>query len=350
MEDYLKGKGAQINTKNKFLKHEIAAMHIEGLDEPLVAGRPRTEVFHETPRKIISKNDSPDLSFTHSINPYQGCEHGCIYCYARTTHEYWGFSAGLDFETKIIVKKTAAELLEQQFLKKEWKPVSIMLSGNTDCYQPLERKLQITRNLLKIFVKYRNPVGIITKNALITRDIDLLRELAKNQLVHVYISITSMDESLRRKMEPRTSSARNKLQAIRELTAAGIPVGVMNAPIIPGLNHHEIPSILKSAAEAGASRAGYTIVRLNGQISEIAKDWLSKNYPGRFQKIWHQITEIHGGNVSDSEWGRRMSGEGNYSLIIKQLFDQSVKKYFAGRSMPPQNLLAFRRGGNYQLF
>ena len=349
-EEYLKGKGAQVNTPNKFLKHTVVQGHIEGIDEPALASKPTTEVFFESPKKIVSKNDSPDLSFRHSINPYQGCEHGCIYCYARTTHEYWGFSAGLDFESKIVVKKDAAALLEKQFLQKSWRPQSIMLSGNTDCYQPLERKYQLTRSLLQVFLKYRNPVGIITKNSLITRDIDLLQEMASLNLVHVYFSITSLDNHLRQLMEPRTATATKKLEAISEFRQAGIPVGVMNAPIIPGLNHHEIPEVLKAASHAGAMQAGYTVVRLNGQIGSLTKDWLFKNFPDRANKVWNQISALHDGKVNDSEWGRRLGGAGSYAEIIKQLFEKSYKRYFPNPGMPDYNLSAFRRGGNYQLF
>ncbi len=348
--DYFKGKGAQINTSNRFEKHHIAYEHIEGLDEPHLEDKPRTEVFYETPKKIISKNDSPDLPFDHSVNPYQGCEHGCIYCYARNSHEYWGLSAGLDFESKIIVKKDAPQLLEEAFLKKSWKPSKLMLSGNTDCYQPLEQRFELTRAILKVCLRYRNPIGIITKNALITRDIDVLKELASHRLVHVYLSITTLDEKLRQLMEPRTASAVKKLRAIRQLTNEGIPVGIMNAPIIPGLNHHEIPKVLEAAAHAGARSAGYTVVRLNGQIADLTRDWLFKNFPDRAQKVWNQVCELHGGHVNDSEFGRRQSGEGSHADIIKQLFKKSQKKYFDGRSMPPVNMNAFRRGGNYQLF
>lgn len=349
-EEYLKGKGAQINTSNKFLKHQLVQEHIEGLDEPFLVSKPKTEVFVEHPKSILSKNDSPDLPFNYSINPYQGCEHGCVYCYARSSHEYWGFSAGLDFESKIVVKKQAAELLEKAFLKKTWKPTSVMLSGNTDCYQPLEKKYKITRSLLEVFLKYRNPVGIITKNALITRDIYLLKQLAQLNLVHVYFSITTLDEELRQLMEPRTASTKKKLEAIKALSEEGIPVGVMNAPIIPGLNHHEIPKVLEAAAKAGARSAGYTIVRLNGKISDITKDWLMKNFPDRAQKIWSQISDMHGGDVNDSEWQRRMSGEGNYADIIAQLFKNSHARYFKGKKIPEYDLKQFRRGGNYQLF
>jgi DNA repair photolyase len=227
-EEYIKGRGAQIKTANKFLKAEYVTDHIEGLDEPLQSA-PTTQVFLETSKTIVNKINSPDLSMMYSTNPYQGCEHGCIYCYARNTHEYWGFSAGLDFESKIIVKKNAPELIEKFIMNPRWEATPISVSGNTDCYQPLERKYELTRGILKVFAKYRHPVGMITKNSLITRDIDLLQDLAQDNLVHVYISITTLEENLRRQMEPRTASALKRLQTVEALAKAGIPVGVMNA-------------------------------------------------------------------------------------------------------------------------
>lgn len=348
--DYLKGKGAQINVPNKFLTHHIEAEDYDGLDEELLLERPKTETFYETPKKIISYNKSPDLGMEASINPYQGCEHGCLYCYARNAHEYWGFSAGLDFETKIIVKPDATKLLEQAFLKKSYKPQVIMLSGNTDCYQPLERKYKITRGLLEVMLRYKHPISILTKNALVTRDIDLLSELAKDNLVSVGFSVTTLDENLRRILEPRTASAARKFDAMKRLADAGIPVGIMNAPIIPSLNHHEIPAILKKAAAAGARWAGYTVVRLNGQISKIFKDWLTKNFPDRSDKVWNQIQELHMGNVNDSRFGKRIVGDGNMAAIIKQLFTVSKKKYFTGPDLPALDTSKFRRGGNYTLF
>jgi DNA repair photolyase len=348
-EDYFKGRGAQIKTVNKFLKAQYVEEHVEGLDEPLLTA-PTTQVFHEQPKKIVNKVTSPDLGMMYSMNPYQGCEHGCIYCYARNSHEYWGFSAGLDFESKIIVKESAPQLLEKFILNPNWQAVPISVSGNTDCYQPLERKFGITRNILKVFARYRHPLGMITKNGLILRDLDLLTDLAKDNLVHVYISITTLDEDLRRVMEPRTASGIKRLKTVEALAKAGVPVGIMNAPIIPGLNHHEIPQILKAAAEHGASGAGMTVVRLNGSIGKIFEDWLRKNFPDRFDKVWNQICSMHGGNVNDSQFGRRMSGEGNFAETIHQLFSISKKKYFAGKKMPPIDLTKFRRGGNLSLF
>ena len=349
IDDYFKGRGAQIKTENKFLKAQYVTEHVEGLDEPLLTA-PNTQIFYENAKKIVNKVESPDLHGMYSLNPYQGCEHGCIYCYARNTHEYWGFSAGLDFESKIIVKQNAPALLEKFLIHPDWHATPIMLSGNTDCYQPLERKLEITRKLLMIFSKYRHPVGMISKNSLVTRDLDILSDLAKDGLVQVHISITTLNEDLRRVMEPRTASAKKRLMTVETLAKAGIPVGIMNAPIIPGLNHHEIPAVLKAAADHGALGAGMTMVRLNGSIGKIFEDWLKKNFPDRFEKVWHQISAVHGGNVNDSTFGRRMTGEGNYAEAVHQLFRSAKKKYFNGRSMPALDLTKFRKGGNLNLF
>ncbi|MDH4057727.1 MAG: PA0069 family radical SAM protein [Cyclobacteriaceae bacterium] len=348
-EDYFKGRGSQIKTRNRFLKKEYVTDHIEGLDEPLVTS-PLTQILYENPKTVVNRVTSPDLGMMYSLNPYQGCEHGCIYCYARNTHEYYGFSAGLDFESKIMVKKNAPRLLEKFILHPTWQCVPISVSGNTDCYQPLERKMEITRDLLKVFAQYRHPLGLITKNSLILRDLDLLTDLAKDNLVHVYISLTTLDEELRRVMEPRTASSIKRLQTVEALAKAGVPVGVMNAPIIPGLNHHEIPQLLKTAADHGALAAGMTIVRLNGSVGKLFEDWLRKNFPDRFDKVWNQICSMHGGNVNDSEFGRRMSGEGNFAEAFHQLFRSSKKKYFANRGMPPIDLTKFRKGGNLSLF
>jgi DNA repair photolyase len=348
-QDYFKGRGAQIKTGNKFLKAQYVTEHIEGLDEPLLEN-PATQIFQENAKKILNRVDSPDLGFGYSMNPYQGCEHGCIYCYARNTHEYYGFSAGLDFESKIIVKRNAPQLLEKELMKTTWNAVPIMLSGNTDCYQPQEKKFEITRKMLKVLASYRHPVSIISKNSLVLRDLDLLQDLAADNLVHVYISITTLDEELRRALEPRTASAIKRLKTVEALAKANVPVGIMNAPIIPGLNHHEIPEILKAAADYGALNAGMTVVRLNGSIGQIFEDWLKKNFPDRFEKVWSQICSMHGGNVNDSNFGRRMRGEGNIADAIHQLFKASKKKYFADRAMPVYDLTKFRKGGSLSLF
>ena len=349
-EEYIKGRGAQVQPGNPYLRQHYASDHPEGVDESLIAGKPLTRVFYEYPKKIVNKVDSPDVGMGYSLNAYQGCEHGCTYCYARNSHQYWGFDAGLDFESKIVVKPDAPQLLEKHLLRKSWKPQPIILSGNTDCYQPLERKFKLTRQLLQIFLKYRHPVGIITKNALITRDLDILRQLAAENLVHVYISITTLDENLRTLMEPRTATAASKLKAMKMLSDAGVPVGVMNAPVIPGLTHHEIPAILKVAAENGALSAGYTVVRLNGSIGEVFGNWLRKNFPDRHNKVWSQISELHGGKVNDSSWGRRMSGSGEIAEVISRLFKIHRQKYFGDKGFPSYNFDKFRRRANLNLF
>lgn len=346
----MKGKGAQFNPSNPFAQLVVGNYHDEGIDEYTHEEVPATSLYYENPRNVLSKNNSPDLKWDYSINPYQGCEHGCVYCYARNSHTYWGFSSGLDFESKIVVKPDVARVLEKQLSSHGWIPQPIMLSGNTDCYQPVERKLKLTRSILEIMLKYRNPVSIITKNSLILRDIDLLKKLARLNLVHVYLSITTLDESLRNKLEPRTASAVKRLEAVKELSQVGVPVGVMVAPIIPGLNHHEIPTIIEASSKAGAINAGYTVLRLNGQVGQIFEDWIKKMYPDRAQKVLNQVSELHSGKVNDTEWGRRLKGDGNIAQIIEQLFKHSVKKHFRDRKMPPYNFSLFRKGGAYNLF
>ncbi|MFB9841221.1 PA0069 family radical SAM protein [Mucilaginibacter ginsenosidivorans] len=349
--DFFKGRGAQVNIHNKFLKNKYVLEHVEGLDEPLLENS-ATQIFEETPKKIVSESNSPDLSHMYSINPYQGCEHGCIYCYARNTHEYYGFSAGLDFERKIIVKRNAAELLEQYFNKKNYEPVAILLSGNTDCYQPMERKLKITRSLLEIFLRYRNPVSIITKNNVILRDLDILSELGKLNLVHANISITSLNEQIRQKLEPRTVTASGRLAVIQKLTEIGVPVRVMAAPIIPGLNSNEIPAIIKAAADRGARAAGFTIVRLNGSIAEIFTDWIHKAFPDRAEKVLNMIRACHEGKLNDSEFGRRMGGDGKVAESIHQMFRMATNRFMAGREMPPFDYSLFvpKNGRQTSLF
>src|SRR5882757_9017352 len=331
--DFFKGRGAQVNTDNKFLKRKYVAEHIEGIDEPLLENTD-TQIFEENAKKIVSESNSPDLSHMYSINPYQGCEHGCIYCYARNTHEYYGFSAGLDFERKIIVKRNAPELLEKYFNKKNYQPVSILLSGNTDCYQPIERRLKITRGLLQVFLQYKNPVSIITKNNVIIRDLDIITELAKLNLIHVNISITSLNEQLRQKLEPRTVTASGRLAVIQKLSEKGVPVRVMAAPIIPGLNSNEVPNIIKAAADRGALAAGFTIVRLNGSIAELFSDWIHKAFPYRAEKVLNMIKACHDGKLNDSDFGRRMSGDGPVAESIHQMYKMACNRFMADREMP----------------
>jgi DNA repair photolyase len=325
-ESYFKGRGAQLNPNTRFQKSTYVQEHVEGLDEPFLQ-KEKTEIIYTYPKTIINKVESFDIGMGYSLNPYQGCEHGCIYCYARNSHEYWGYSAGLDFERKIIVKKNTAELLEKTFSNKNWKPMPIMLSGNTDCYQPLEKEFELTRQVLQTCLKFKHPVGVITKNSLITRDLDVLAELAAHNLVHVMVSITGTDEKVRQLLEPRTATYKNRFGVVEALSKNGIPCGVMVAPIIPGINNHEIPAVLEQAAKAGATSAGITIVRLNGTIAEIFKDWLEKTFPDRAEKVWNQISECHGGVVNDSRRGTRMSGEGKLAESIMQLFRLSRSRF-----------------------
>lgn len=343
------GKGAQFNPENPFAAQHYTYEHVEGLDEE-ADYKEQIQLFEDYPKKIVNKVTSPDLGLSYSLNPYQGCEHGCAYCYARNSHTYWGWQAGLDFETKLIVKPEAPKLFAQ-FLQKHRGPVlPVMISGNTDCYQPIERKFGLTRQLLEVALAYRYPVSLITKNALILKDQDLLQELAKQGLAHVFFSINSCDENIRRKLEPRTATYKKKLSALKTLTEAGVPCGVMVAPIIPGLNLADIPNIVKDVAEAGALKIGYTVVRLNGQVKDVFKDWLERQFPDRAEKVWHQVQELHGGKVNDTDWGRRMKGEGTLSHLIHDLFEKAMSKHLQNREMPAYNLTAFHKGGNYSLF
>jgi len=329
----ISGRGAQLNTADPF--SDLNYVPIEG-------GRPlqidNTTFLQVHPKTIVNAVNSPDLPFDFSINPYQGCEHGCVYCYARNTHPYWGYSAGLDFESKVLFKSNAAKLLEQQLKSKKWKAAEIMLSGNTDCYQPIEKKLKITRSLLEIFWKYRHPVGIITKNNLILRDLDLLKKLANENLIRVVISITTEDEKIRRLMEPRTSTAANRFEVIKKLSEAGIPVRAMMAPIIPGLTDAEILPIAKKAAEAGARGFTYSVVRLNKDVSTIFEDWLEKTMPDRKRKILNQIKSCHEGNLNNSQWGKRMKGSGNIAQIVRDQVHLANRIYFKDRTIPSFNL------------
>lgn len=343
-----KGRGAQFNPANHFQSNSYVREYPEGIDLWEEENRNTTYIY-EHGKTIVNKVTSPDIGMAYSLNPYQGCEHGCIYCYARNSHEYWGYSAGVDFESKIVVKKNAPQLLKQFLDRKSWKPEVIALSGNTDCYQPIERKMRITRKLLEIFLHYRNPVSIITKNALILRDLDLLEELNRHRLVHVWLSITSLDEKLRLLLEPRTASYQSRLKTLRTLSEAGIPTGVMNAPIIPGLNDVHMHDVLKAASEAGAKRAGYTIVRLNGAIGDIFKDWLYKALPGQADKIWHQISECHNGKVNDSRWGTRMKGEGKFATLIQDQFQRYCQKYQLNKESAILNTQDFRKAFQPQL-
>lgn len=322
----IKGRGAQFNTKNKFLKNEKVKEHIEGIDEWTETNL-STQYLEDNAKGFVNKVESPDVGMWYSMNPYQGCEHGCIYCFARNSFEYWGYSAGLDFEQKIIVKKNAPLLLRKFLMNPKWECTPIALSGNTDCYQPAEKKFRITRQLLEICLEFNQPVGIITKNAGILRDKDILTELAKRNLVSVLLSITSFDEELRRVMEPRTTTGKQRLKVIKELSEVGVRTGVMLGPMIPGLNDHEMQRIMKAASENGAVFSAYTFIRLNGAIKFLFHDWLFKTFPDRADKVWHMIEQSHDGKVNDSRWGVRMRGEGPIAQIIAQSYKKYQAKY-----------------------
>ncbi|WP_299095857.1 PA0069 family radical SAM protein [uncultured Winogradskyella sp.] len=336
----IKGRGAQRNIHNRFfeLSHEMRDDFLEYCHkEGEVVDKNKTQYLNVFPKTIVNKVKSPDVGMAYSMNMYQGCEHGCIYCYARNSHEFWGFSAGLDFERKILVKKDAPKLLEDLLKKKSWKAHTIVMSGNTDCYQPAEQKFQLTRKCLELFLKYKHPVAIITKNALILRDIEILKALAEDNLISVNISITSLSEDTRRILEPRTATIKRRLQTVKELSDNGIPVNVMLAPIIPSINSHEILPMAKAVSEAGALGIAHTVVRLNGAIGEIFSDWIKKTLPDRADKVLHQIENCHGGTLNESRYGVRMRGEGQIAKQINDLMALARLKYFRGKTMPKLN-------------
>jgi DNA repair photolyase len=341
----IRGRGASWSPANRFEK-----LHVDLGDSDVVqvgqddVERPRraTQYFRDGTKTIISRNNSPDVGFETSVNPYRGCEHGCIYCYARPTHEYLGFSAGLDFESKIMVKMDAPELLKLELESPRWKPQVLVMSGVTDPYQPIERKLRITRGCLEVLAQFRNPVAIITKNRLVTRDLDLLGELATHNAAAVNISVTSLDSKLQRVLEPRTSLPEARLEAISQLRAAGIPAGVMVAPIIPGLTDHEVPRILEACAKAGAQFAGYTIVRLPWAVAPLFEHWLEERFPDRKEKILGRIRDLRGnGKLNNSQWRTRMTGEGIFAEQIASLFEIGRRRAGIGER-PTLSTAAFR--------
>jgi DNA repair photolyase len=336
----IKGRGAQRNIHNRFfeLSHEMRDDFLEFCHkEGEIADKNKTQYLNVFPKTIVNKVTSPDVGMAYSMNMYQGCEHGCIYCYARNSHEFWGYSAGLDFERRILVKKTAPKLLEAHLKKKSWKAHPIVMSGNTDCYQPAEKKFKLTRQCLEVFLKYKHPTAIITKNALILRDLDLLKDLAKDNLISVNVSITSLSEDTRRILEPRTATIKRRLQVVKELSDNNIPVNVMLAPIIPSINSHEILPMAKAVSEAGALSIAHTIVRLNGAIGEIFTDWIRKTLPDRADKVLHQIENCHGGTLNESRFGKRIRGEGQIAKQINDLIKLARLKYFNDKRMPRLN-------------
>jgi DNA repair photolyase len=339
-------RGAPENPVNRFEKLHLEPDEDWNSEEDVL---PRTQFLVDHSQTAIVYNDSPDIPFRAGLNPYRGCEHGCIYCYARPTHEYLGFSSGLDFESKIMVKTRLPELLRAELSSPKWQPQIIAMSGITDCYQPVERKLKLTRRCLEVFAEFRNPVGIITKNLLITRDIDVLSELAKQNAVSVCISVTTLDSDLRKVMEPRTSPPEARLAAISKLAEAGIPVNVLVAPIIPGLTDHEIPRILKAAADAGASSAGFTIVRLPYANTSLFEKWLETHFPDRKDKVLNRIRAMRGGKLYDAQWGKRMSGEGIFASQIEAMFDVAYRKAGFKDDRSELSVASFRRPGGAQL-
>jgi DNA repair photolyase len=339
-------RGAAENPPNRFEKIHLERDEDWNPDEdPL----PRTQFLKDSSKTIIAYNDSPDIGFEASVNPYRGCEHGCIYCYARPFHEYLGFSSGLDFETKIMVKENAPQLLRAELSSPKWKPQVIAMSGVTDCYQPVERKLKLTRGCLEVLAEFRNPVGIITKNFLVTRDVDLLSELARHNAATVCVSVTTLDTELRKIMEPRTSPPAARLEAIRRLSQAGVHVGVLMAPIVPGLTDHEIPAILQAAAEAGAKFAGHVTLRLPHAVAPLFEKWLETHFPDRKEKVLNRLRSMRGGKLYDSKFGQRMRGEGIFADQIDQLFDVARRKVGIPERGGNLSVTAFRRPAGAQM-
>ena len=352
-----KGRGSQIDPPNRFggTYHEVELEHLEH-DEDYLDGlrRRATEYLPDRSRTIVAENDSPDVGFRYSINPYRGCSHGCAYCYARPTHEYLGFNAGLDFETRIMVKEDAPELFRRFLARDGWGAHPIALSGVTDCYQPAERQYRLTRGCLEVAAEARQPMAIVTKNALVLRDLDLLGEMARGGLIQVNLSVTTLDAELARSMEPRTSTPAAKLRAARALTEAGVPVRVLVAPVIPGLTDTEIPAILAAAKEAGAGAAGYTLLRLPLAVAPVFMEWLEREQPGRAERVLGRVRGARGGKLNISDFGTRMSGTGEMAGQIAGLFRLFAKKHGLDGGLPPFDASRFQpprpKSGQLRLF
>jgi len=339
MSDALHGRGASWNPQNRF---EPLA-YVRDDEAPPDDGTPRTIFMRDPTRTIIARNDSPDVGFDASINPYRGCEHGCSYCFARPTHEYLGLSAGLDFETKILVKEDAPELLREELMSPRWIPETIAISGVTDCYQPIERKLEITRRCLGVLNEFKNPTSIITKNHLVTRDIDILGELAAVHAASVFISITTLDPELARVMEPRASTPELRLAALEALAKAGIPCGVMVAPVIPAITDHEMPKILQAAAGAGATNAGFVVLRLPWAVAPIFETWLEERFPDRKEKVLNRVRDMRGGKLYDPQWRVRQRGKGIFADQIETVFEVSCRRAHLNEKEIELSTSAFRR-------
>ncbi len=342
----MRGRGAAENPPNRF---EPLHVELEPDDPGEGERRVPTTYLRDPTRTIIATNDSPDVGFDAGINPYRGCAHGCIYCYARPTHEFLGFSAGLDFETKILVKDRAPELLRRTLASPRWKPQTIALSGNTDAYQPVERRLRLTRRCLEVLHEFRNPVAIITKGALVTRDVDLLGDLARDGAASVIVTLTSLDPELQRRMEPRASRPDLRLRAIETLARAGVPVGTLVAPVVPGLNDHEIPKLLEAVAAAGGSSASWVMLKLPHANKALFESWLDRHYPDRKAKILNRLRAVRGGGLNDPRFGTRQRGEGFFADQVGELFDLARRRAGLARSGPALSTAAFRRPGGDQL-
>lgn len=342
----LRGRGSVSNPKNRFESIERIPEPLSGRDE---ISSPHTQFLPDTSKSLIAYNDSPDVGFNASINPYRGCEHGCVYCYARPTHEYLGFSSGLDFETKIMIKEEAPELLRDELSSRKWQPQVVALSGNTDCYQPVEKKKQLTRRCLEVFLEFRNPVVIITKNHLVTRDIDILSQLAKYQCIGVTVSVTTLDTKLASLLEPRASTPNRRLAAIRAISDAGIPVGYLQAPMIPGLTDSEAPAIAQAAAQAGAKFCGYVALRLPFAVKLLFEEWLEQHYPEKKEKILNRIRSIRSGKLNDPNFKSRMRGEGIFAEQMSELFRLAQKRAGIYEHWPKFSTEHFRRPSKDQL-
>jgi len=351
---FSKGRGAQERVSNRFenAHHESIPEFLEYMHREGEADKIRTTYQKIFPKTIVNKVLSPDVGMPYSMNPYQGCEHGCVYCYARNTHEYWGLGSGIDFESKILVKEEAPALLEAFLRNSKWKATPIVLSGNTDCYQPAEKQFEITRACLKVFLKYKHPVGIITKNAMVLRDLDILKALNADQLVGVHISVTSLNKEIRSRLEPRTTTTAQRLKTIRLLSEAGIPVNAMLAPIIPGLNSHELHDLARAVSEAGARSFGLNVVRLNGSVGKIFTSWIHKALPDRADKVLSLIKACHGGNLNDSRFGVRNKGEGAVAEQIHTMARIARRRYFKNREFPELNTAIHQqyKTGQWTLF
>lgn len=342
----VRGRGSASNPKNRF---ESIERFPEPPDDNDETSSPHTQFLTDTSKSIIAYNDSPDVGFDASINAYRGCEHGCVYCYARPTHEYLGFSSGMDFETKIMVKHDAPELLRKELSSPQWKPQVLAMSGVTDCYQPAEKERKLTRRCLEVLLEYRNPVMIVTKNYLVTRDSDILSELARYQCVGVTLSLTTLDSMLSAVMEPRASSPARRLATIKALAEAGIPVGYLQAPMIPGLTDSEAPAIAQAAADAGATFAGYVLLRLPFEVKSLFEQWLEQHYPDKKEKILNRIRAIRGGKLNDPNFKTRMRGEGIFAAQMAELFQLACKKAGINKRWPDLTTKHFRRPGTSQL-